>query len=101
MRVLDLTRVLAGPYCSAILADLGADVIKVEQPGTGDDSRFCNSFVNGESSYYMKMNRRKSGITRDHLDFIDYEKTPASAAKLAGVCRFKNEGRIIWILLRS
>ncbi|KYZ75474.1 carnitine dehydratase [Anaerosporomusa subterranea] len=65
VKVLDLTRVLAGPYCSAILADLGADVIKIEQPGTGDDARFFNPFVNGESSYYMNLNRNKRGITLD------------------------------------
>ncbi|WP_371374284.1 CaiB/BaiF CoA transferase family protein [Sporomusa aerivorans] len=63
LKVLDLTRVLAGPYCCAILADLGADVIKIEQPGTGDDARFFNPFKNGESSYYMNMNRSKRGIT--------------------------------------
>lgn len=63
IRVLDLSRVLAGPHCGAILADLGADVIKIEQPKTGDDSRFFNPFVNGESSYYMNMNRGKRGIT--------------------------------------
>lgn len=65
LTVLDLTRVLAGPYCCAILADMGADVIKIEQPGTGDDSRTFNPFVNGESSYYMNMNRNKRGITLD------------------------------------
>ena len=63
IRVLDLSRVLAGPHCGAILADLGADVIKIEQPKTGDDARFFNPFVNGESSYYMNMNRGKRGIT--------------------------------------
>lgn len=65
IRVLDLSRVLAGPHCGAILADLGADVIKIEQPITGDDARFFNPFVNGESSYYMNMNRGKRGITLD------------------------------------
>ncbi len=65
IRVLDLSRVLAGPYCGAILADLGADVLKIEQPKTGDDARFFNPFVNGESSYYMNMNRSKRGITLD------------------------------------
>lgn len=63
IRVLDLSRVLAGPHCGAILADLGADVIKIEQPKIGDDARFFNPFVNGESSYYMNMNRGKRGIT--------------------------------------
>lgn len=65
VRVLDLTRVLAGPHCAAILADLGAEVIKIEQPGSGDDSRQYNPFVNGESSYFMNLNRGKKGITLD------------------------------------
>ena len=61
--ILDLTRVLAGPYCTAILADLGAEVIKLEVPGRGDDSRYFNPFVGGESAYYMNLNRNKKGIT--------------------------------------
>lgn len=63
VRVLDLTRVLAGPFCAAQLADLGAEVIKVERPKYGDDSRFFGPYRNGESSYYMLMNRNKKGIT--------------------------------------
>ena len=63
VRVLDLTRVLAGPLCGALLADLGAEVIKVEQPGSGDDARQFNPFVNGESSYFMNLNRSKKGVT--------------------------------------
>jgi formyl-CoA transferase len=63
LKVLDLGRVLAGPYCGAILADLGADVIKIEEPKKGDDSRYFNPFVNGESSYFMQLNRNKRGIT--------------------------------------
>ena len=61
--VLDLTRVLAGPYCGSILADFGATVIKIEQPGTGDDSRHYGPHVNGESLYYGNLNRNKYGIT--------------------------------------
>ena len=63
MVVLDLTRVLAGPYSGMILADMGADVIKVEVPNKGDDARAFGPFVNGESSYYMNLNRNKRGIT--------------------------------------
>lgn len=63
VRVLDLTRVLAGPFCAAQLGDLGAEVIKVERPKYGDDSRFFGPYKNGESSYYMLMNRNKKGIT--------------------------------------
>src|SRR5262249_21190880 len=60
--VLDLTRVLAGPYCPMILADLGARVIKVEQPGTGDDSRAYGPFLNGASAYFGSLNRGKESI---------------------------------------
>lgn len=65
VRVLDLTRVLAGPYCSMMLADMGADVIKIELPGRGDDSRRNGPFLNGESTYYMNLNRNKRGMTLD------------------------------------
>src|SRR5262245_318531 len=50
--VIDLTRVLAGPFCTLLLADLGARVIKVEQPGKGDDSRAYGPFINGKSGYF-------------------------------------------------
>lgn len=63
VRVLDLTRVLAGPFATMMLADMGAEVIKIEVPKTGDDSRQFGPFVNGESSYYMNLNRNKKGIT--------------------------------------
>lgn len=63
IRVLDLSRVLAGPYCAAILGDMGADVIKIEIPGRGDDSRYFNAFANGESAYFMNFNRNKRGMT--------------------------------------
>ncbi|MBF4693550.1 CaiB/BaiF CoA transferase family protein [Fusibacter ferrireducens] len=63
IKVLDLTRVLAGPYCTMILADMGADVIKVEAPIKGDDSRQFGPYVNGESAYFMSINRNKRSIT--------------------------------------
>ena len=66
--VLDLGRVIAAPYCASILADLGARVIKVEQPGKGDDSRQYGPYVNGESAYYANMNRNKEGITLNMKD---------------------------------
>lgn len=61
--VLDLSRVLAGPYCGMLLADMGATVIKVEIPNVGDDSRSMGPFLNGESVYYMNFNRGKLGCT--------------------------------------
>lgn len=64
LKVLDLTRVLAGPYCTMILADLGADVIKVEAPGGSDETRAWGPpFQNGVSAYYLCANRNKRSIT--------------------------------------
>jgi len=66
IKVLDLSRALAGPYCTMMLADMGAEVIKVEMPGTGDDSRAWGPpFVEGESAYFMSINRNKKSITLD------------------------------------
>lgn len=62
--VLDLSRALAGPYCTMMLADMGAEIIKVEMPGRGDDSRSWGPpFVEGESAYFMSVNRNKKSIT--------------------------------------
>ncbi|MFZ5858053.1 MAG: CaiB/BaiF CoA transferase family protein [Chloroflexota bacterium] len=64
LRVLDLSRVLAGPYCTMLLGDYGADVIKVEAPGRGDDTRqWGPPFAGGESAYYLSVNRNKRSIT--------------------------------------
>jgi len=62
VRVLDLTRVLAGPYCTMMLSDLGAEILKVEVPGTGDDSRAFGPFRNGTSLYFITINRGKESI---------------------------------------
>jgi crotonobetainyl-CoA:carnitine CoA-transferase CaiB-like acyl-CoA transferase len=64
--ILDLTRVLSGPYCTMLLGDMGARVIKVEQPGKGDDTRgWGPPFVNGESAYFLSINRNKESVTLD------------------------------------
>ncbi|MBN2239211.1 MAG: CoA transferase [Dehalococcoidales bacterium] len=65
IRVLDLTWVLAGPFCTMILNDLGAEVIKLERPNVGDLARGNGPFINGESSYFTSMNRGKKSITVD------------------------------------
>jgi crotonobetainyl-CoA:carnitine CoA-transferase CaiB-like acyl-CoA transferase len=71
IRVVDLTRVMSGPYCTMMLADMGADVIKIEQPGKGDDTRAWGPpWVDGpngarESAYYLSVNRNKRSITLD------------------------------------
>lgn len=64
VRVLDLTRALAGPFCTMVLGDMGAEVIKVEMPGTGDDSRSWGPpFLEGESAYFLSINRNKKSVT--------------------------------------
>ena len=76
LTVLDLTRVLSGPYCTMLLADMGARVIKIEQPGRGDETRAWGPpFVAGESAYFLSINRNKESVT---LDF----KQPAARAAL-------------------
>jgi formyl-CoA transferase/CoA:oxalate CoA-transferase len=76
LTVLDLTRVLSGPYCTMLLADMGARVIKIEQPGRGDETRAWGPpFVAGESAYFLSINRNKESVT---LDF----KQPAARVAL-------------------
>lgn len=78
IRVLDLTRVLAGPYCTMILSDLGAEVVKVEQPGKGDDSRHFGPFKNDESLYFASINREKKSVSLN----LKHEKGKALFRKL-------------------
>ena len=71
VRIVDLSRVLAGPYCTMMLADLGADVVKVERPGDGDETRTWGPpFAGGEAAYYLSVNRTKRSIAIDlkHTD---------------------------------
>ena len=69
VRVADFSRVLAGPYCTMVLADLGADVVKVERPGEGDETRAWGPpFVGGEAAYYLSVNRNKRSIAIDLKD---------------------------------
>src|SRR5260370_6072446 len=64
MRVVDLTRILAGPLCTMMLGDMGADVIKVEPPDKGDDTRAWGPpFVAGEAAYFLGVNRNKRSLT--------------------------------------
>jgi CoA:oxalate CoA-transferase len=65
IKIIDLTRFLAGPFCTMLLADMGADVIKIEAPGHGDDARYQGTVINGESGYFVGMNRNKRGMTLD------------------------------------
>src|SRR5512136_257940 len=62
IRVLDLTRILAGPYCTLLLGDMGAEIIKIEVPGHGDDSRKYPPFIGSESAYFMNLNRNKKSL---------------------------------------
>ena len=80
--VLDLTRVLVGPYCTMVLSDLGARIIKVEAPGVGDDSRGFGPFVEDQSAYFMSLNRNKESIAlnlKDDQDKKIFEKILAKA----------------------
>ena len=65
VRILDLSRVLAGPYCTTLLWELGADVLKIEMPGHGDDTRAFPPFQNGESVYFASINRGKRSLALD------------------------------------
>lgn len=84
VRVLDFTRVYAGPYCTLLLGDMGADIIKIEQPEIGDDTRNFLPIKNGESGYFMYLNRNKKSITLN-LKSIEGHKIAMRLAKDADV----------------
>ena len=65
IKVIDFSRVLAGPYCTMILADLGAEVVKIEEPARGDEARGVGPFLNGVSAYFMSINRGKKSVALD------------------------------------
>lgn len=74
IRVLDFTRVVAGPYCTMLLGDLGAEIVKVEQPGQGDDTRSWGPpFIEGESAYFLGINRNKKSMCLDLHEKHDLE----------------------------
>jgi len=82
LRVLDLSRVLSGPYATMCLADMGADVVKVERPGKGDDTRsFGPPFVDGVSTYFLSINRGKRSICLDLKSPVDRETLKELAAR--------------------
>lgn len=65
LRVIDLSRVLAGPFCTMLLGDMGAEIIKIEEPDKGDDTRGYPPFLNGYSAYFSNLNRNKKSVTLD------------------------------------
>src|SRR6266436_6325710 len=74
MTVLDLSRVLAGPYATQLLGDLGAEVWKIERPGTGDETRAWGPpFLDGESAYFLSVNRNKKSAALDFTNAADRE----------------------------
>lgn len=82
LKVLDLSRVLSGPYASMILADMGADVVKVERPGSGDDTRsFGPPFAGGVSTYFLSVNRGKRSVALDLKDPDDRDRARALARR--------------------
>src|ERR1041384_540624 len=75
LRVIDLTRVVAGPFCTMMLGDMGAEVLKIEEPAHGDDTRAWAPFIGREGSFFLALNRSKKSVAIDL-------KTPDGAAAL-------------------
>ena len=86
--VVDFTRVLSGPYCTMVLADHGARVIKIEHPVRGDDTRHWGPpFIGAESAYFLSINRNKESVT------LDFRLRPNRAAPRRGGLRRSDAGR--------
>ena len=106
MRVLDFSRILAGPFCTMMLGDLGAEIIKVERPGSGDDTRTWGPpFAGGESAYYLCCNRNKKSIAVD-LGQQQGRELATELAKKSDVLienftpgLMKRFGLLIWLLI--
>ena len=95
LKVVDLTRVLAGPFCAMLLGDMGADVIKVEEPNAGDDARAWGPFVaDGWSAYFLGVNRSKRSLALD----LKARKAPmrCGACCKAPTCFSRTPGRVAW-----
>jgi len=96
IRVVDLTRALAGPYCTLMLADHGADVVKIEIPGGGDETRdWAPPSIKGVSAYYLSINRNKRSIT------CNLKSEEGKALLEAHVKPFDDTGRAMkgWVLV--
>ena len=81
IKVVDLTRTLAGPFCTMMLGDMGADVIKIEEPQRGDETRSWTPFWNGESTQFLSFNRNKRSLSvnlkeKEGVDIVMSQETP-------------------------
>ena len=92
LKVIDLTRVLAGPFCTMLLGDMGADVIKVEEPGHGDDTRGWAPFIDGWSSYFLGVNRNKRSLALN-LKSADGRRGPRAGSCATPTCSSRTSGR--------
>jgi crotonobetainyl-CoA:carnitine CoA-transferase CaiB-like acyl-CoA transferase len=95
IRVLDLTRAVTGPFCTMLLGDLGARIIKIEEPGTGDETRqWGPPFVEGESAYFLALNRNKESVALDFKQECDLAgAAPAGVGERRGGAEFSARRR--------
>ena len=92
LKVVDLTRVLAGPFCAMLLGDMGADVIKVEEPSAGDDARAWAPFVGDWSAYFLGVNRSKRSLALD-LKSAEGAERAAAPPRTAPTCSSRTSSR--------